>query len=145
MWVEVEDIISRWVGDEEPHPDEYSKIEVLIGDVEDEIVREFPGIAARVDTPQLTLTTVKRVVYNVIRRVWSLGGNYHSSFQESFGPQSLGGSISGSQERGIYLTESEKNTLMPRKQSIMMMGVAAKMRVPSDSNNFHEEKMRWWV
>ena len=115
MWATAETVLSRWIGSGAPNASS-STLTTLIEDTEDEILRIFPAIQARIDSNELPLSRVQRVISQVVQRAYRLSGEYRTSFSEATGPFSHSGTYDSSTPRTVSLTEEEKAVLRPAQK-----------------------------
>lgn len=108
-WTTAEDVTSRWVGDE-PAPADTTQIELLLEDVEDTILREFPKIDTALDEGTLPLLRVKKVAARVvIRHLRNPSGK--RSTQQGAGPFQQTETWGGDEPGSPYLTDEDRAEL----------------------------------
>lgn len=116
MWSSYEDIINEWVG-EEPYPINRTVTEKLISRVEANILRAFPDIQKRIETPVedggLDIIIVQGVISDIVIG-YVTSGNGLSQRSSTRGPYSEQKTYSPRSLRtNLYLTDEDKKALEP--------------------------------
>lgn len=111
-WTTPANVLSRWVGTNAPAEASPILLE-LIADAEDEILRHFPNIQTRITSAALPVRRVQRVVSDVVRRAYQMGGDYRLSYSEATGPFSHSASFGADTPRVVRLTSEEIAMLAP--------------------------------
>lgn len=128
-WVTPTDVLDRWINGSQP--DENSKtLAVLIDDAEDAVLMAFPDMQDRIDSLEMPLNRLKRVIAGVVIRVYKIGQEYRASYSETTGPFSHSGSVTDSNPRNITLTDEELRTLAPKRSTVFSVSMAPRMRSP---------------
>ncbi|WP_342800977.1 hypothetical protein [Nocardia sp. No.11] len=120
-WAEASDVRDRWVGPGAfPADATDSKLTILIADVEDSIVSEFPDIQQRIDdyaTPPdpvnpraIPKARVVKVVCRIILRHIRNPEGMRSKTMGA-GPYSVGNTFGGDEPGTLALTEEDRNEL----------------------------------
>lgn len=121
-WTSAEDVINRWV----ENPPEHDDVTLLtfIEDAEQIIKEAFPNISDRVDTGDLSIKTIKRVVSSMVQRAYALSGMYAGSTLETAGSFTRQESYSiPIDDRGLGLTTKEYNALASKKKLVTTMEI----------------------
>ena len=111
-WVEAQDVLNRWIGGGAPAVNS-PVLETLIEDVEDAVLEIFPSIQIRIDSTELPLSRMKRVIAGVVIRYWNVGQEFRTSYSETTGPFAHGASYATGAGKGIKLTDDEIKSLSP--------------------------------
>lgn len=116
MWTTPNDVIKRWVGGDSPSEASPVLVEI-IADAEDEILRHYPKIQVRIDSNELPLRRVQRVVSDVVQRAYKIAGDYRTSYSETSGPFAQSASYGSDTPRTVRLTADEVSMLAPQSDS----------------------------
>lgn len=108
MWAKPDDVRSRWLTGSLGVDDE--QLETLIGDVEDKILAEFPGLPDLVATEALPGSRVRRVVVRVALRVLRNPNGYRQ-VTEGTGPFTGSTTYAGDAPGEITLTAEDRKDL----------------------------------
>jgi hypothetical protein len=128
VWVTAQDVLDRWKDGAKPNITSASLL-TLIQDVEDAVLEVFPRIQERIDSGDLHLRTVVRVVSYAVIRIWNIGQEYRGSFSEATGPFSHSASYTGGAGEGVSLTDAEIKSLSPdRTKRAMSISMAPHAR-----------------
>jgi hypothetical protein len=123
MWTTANDVLSRWLGTNAP-AEASPVLLVLIEDAEDEVLRHYPKIQARIDSGELPINRVHRVISDVVQRAYKMAGDYRAGFSEATGPFSQSSTFAADTPRVIRLTAEEIRLLAPVEQEIYSLNMA---------------------
>lgn len=112
-WVTPQEVLNRWLPAGSEPTNETDRLAIIIADIEDSILSRIPGIQTRIDSGDLRINTVKRVVSGAVIRVWKTEYNPLSSYSETEGPFSMSGSMNERVSRGASITDDELQELLP--------------------------------
>lgn len=115
-WTTPEAVLNRWLGSGAPEASD-PKLLVFIEDAEDEILRHYPEIDARIADLSLPLNRVQKVVARVVIRAYKVAYNPLSSFNRTAGPFSEGGTYDTGTKKHISLTSEDIDELAPPASS----------------------------
>ena len=110
MWATVDDIKDRYIGGDLPASD--AEIQVLIDDAEDIIRREVPDVEDLIESGEIPVNRVRRIVAKMVIRVLRNPDGYRSTNLTS-GPFSQGYTWAGDNPGELTLTDEDKDDLMP--------------------------------
>lgn len=113
-WATPQDVRDRWLGPGDlPATD--TQIATLIGDAEDTIRRAFPDIEGRIDSGDLPLPRVVKVVCRmVIRHIRNPEGV--RTTQQGAGPFQVSRTYSGDEPGALYLSDQDMAELAPGRR-----------------------------
>lgn len=111
-WITPQDVLNRWISGGAPSATSPILL-TLIEDAEDAVLEIFPTIQIRIDSGDLPLVRVVRVISSVVIRAYNIGQEYRTSFSEATGPFSHGASYADGAGKSITLTEDEIKSLSP--------------------------------
>lgn len=113
-WATPQDVRDRWLGST-PLDVTDEQLEVLIADAEDTINRTFPDIQDRIDSSELPLTRVVKVVARmVIRHLRNPEGI--RAVQEGAGPFQVSRTWGGNEPGALWLTDEDMAELAPGRR-----------------------------
>lgn len=110
-WTTPDQVIDRWLGPGK-FPAKDAQVEVLIGDAEDTILREFPDVEARIAANTLKVLTVQKVVARmVIRQLRNPEGRRQTN--RVCGPFTDSITYAGDDLGEMTLTDDDRRELTP--------------------------------
>jgi len=117
-WTTPQDIINRWPtkSSTPPEPDDV-KLGIFIQEAEDAIEFQYPKIQDRIDSLELPLLRVVKVVSRVVIRAYEGAYSPLQSYQNSTGPFSQGGTFESGSKKHVALTEEDIADLAPSKNT----------------------------
>lgn len=108
QWATADDVRSRWIGDDLTVED--AQILTIIEDAEDTVLVEFPDLPERIDTGDIPLRRVAKVVARVvIRHLRNPEGV--RQVQEGAGPFQRSMTHGGDDPGALYLTDEDRAEL----------------------------------
>lgn len=137
-YAEYNDVLSRWT-DSEDLPATQAQVEILLGDAEDIIEREFPTVHDRVtngDLPERRVVMVE--VDMVTRRLRNPGGV--RSAQKGAGPYQETITYGGDEPGSLYLTDEERRLLSGTSSKNKAFSIDT---TPSYWSSTRDEDL-WW-
>lgn len=146
MWATVDDVKSRYIGGDLPASDD--EIQVLIDDAEDIILREIPDIEDLIESGEVPVSRVLRIVARMVIRVLRNPDGYRST-NLTTGPFSQGFTWAGDNPGQLTLTDEDKDDLVPglggqRAFSVDMMPEGAGNEAPIWGNGNHPPYDTGW-
>jgi hypothetical protein len=134
-WTSPQDVVDRWINDPmqpdalDPH------LAMMISDAEDAINAHFKDIQARIDSEDLPIQRVHRVVARMVITAWKIAGNPLASFQQTTGPFSVGGTYDAKAKKHISLSGDDIKDLSPKSTSYnyFMTYMGEQANVPGDT------------
>lgn len=111
-WTTPADVQARWIGDEIPADDDL--LAELIADVEDLILAEFPDLAERVESGQITPRRITLTTVLVIHRHLRNPDGIRTQ-AESTGPFNVSRTYGGDEPGALALTDDDRRRLLGRR------------------------------
>jgi hypothetical protein len=108
-WATPQQFVDRWIGDGAPDVGD-PKIAVKIGDAEQTILSELPGIQASIDAAVLPASRVEMVVCSMVERAFR-NPKQLRQVGEGTGPFNISTTFGGDNPGAITLTDDERRLL----------------------------------
>lgn len=114
-WTTPQDVLIRWQGGGEPDANDET-LAIFIQDAEDDILRLVEDVEVRIASQELPINRVQKVVARVVIRAYKTAYSPFSSFNQSTGPFSNGGTFDNSIKKYVGLSNEDIAELSPKRK-----------------------------